>query len=162
MHGQVIQTRVSEIAASNQTFEQEQQKMQLRKDKYENREYGMTFDYMNRVLRAQNEMRLRHPRPQGWTARQVFSYLLHNARAPDTGFDRHLITQKLRDLLTRANEGADKQTKRVWTFGEEAAKSIEEIDWDLTVAKQLERMQADLEQNIEKDESLQEALVNWP
>lgn len=48
----------------------------------------MTFDYMNRVLKSQNEMRARNPRPAGWTAKQVFSYLLHNARAPETGFDR--------------------------------------------------------------------------
>lgn len=50
----------------------------------------------------------------------------------------------------------------MWTVGEESAKSIEEIDWDATVAKQLEHMQADLESNLEKDESLQSALTSWP
>lgn len=78
-------------------------------------------------------MRQRHGRPAGWSARQTFSYLLHNARAPDPGFDRTRMKDRLQQLLReRAETG-----KRVWSLGEESAQSLEEIDWDRTVAKQL-------------------------
>jgi hypothetical protein len=43
----------------------------------------------------------------------------------------------------------------VWQLGDESAKSLEEIDWERTVAKQLEHMQADLESNFERDETLE-------
>ncbi len=55
-----------------------------------------------------------------------------------------------------------KGDKRVWTMGEETAKTIDEIDWDRTVAKQLERMQIDLETNLEKDAELQRTIEDWP
>lgn len=111
-------------------------------------------------MNAQKDMRARYGKPAGWTAKQMFAYLLHNANAPDEGFDRSKMADRLRELLARRKEKSEE--KRVWTVGEESAKSIEEIDWDATVAKQLEHMQADLESNLEKDESLQSALTSWP
>jgi hypothetical protein len=64
-----------------------------------------------------------------------------------------MITQRLRDILERTKT-KEKQSKRVWTLGEESAQSLEEIDWDATVAKQLETMHADLDENISRDPQL--------
>lgn len=57
---------------------------------------------------------------------------MHNARAPDESFNRAQITQRLLDLMERQTA---KGEKRVWTLGDETAKTIDEIDWDRTVAK---------------------------
>jgi hypothetical protein len=144
IHGLVVQDKVRDVFGASKAFTEEREKAKYRKRDQAQLEYGMTYDYVNRVLRTQNEMRRRMGKPNGWSSRQIFSYLMHNATAPDVSFDRTKMRDRLRELLSqRSSEG-----KKVWQLGDESAKTLEEVDWERTVAKQLEHMQADLESNL--------------
>lgn len=164
MHGIVLRDRMGEIDAALQRFEEEKTRSQLRRRDATQAEYGMTYDYMSRVMRVQKEARERYGRPEGWTPKQIFGYLLKNAQAPQTGFDHTNFQHALRDMLERARAMAERDGaagKRVWDLGEEMATSIDEVDWDRTVSKQLERMQIDIEENLD-DPEVQAALSSWP
>jgi len=158
IHGLVVQDKVRNVFSASTAFAEEKERAKYRKRDATQLEYGVTYDYVNRVLRNQNEMRRKFGRPHGWTPRQVFSYLMHNASAPDSTFDRTKMKERLRELLEKKSA----EGKRVWKVGDESAKSLEEIDWETTVAKQLEHMQTDLETNLETDAQLAEALQTWP
>ncbi len=95
MHANVVMERNRLIYDASQTFEQEKKRVQMRKNPSNNLEYGMSLDYFNRVLRAQQDLRTRFQPPREWTPRAIFSFLLHNARVPDGTFNRAQIALRL-------------------------------------------------------------------